>query len=198
MPTRTRTLTDVEHSGEIGPDGASVDGGRPANAGRVAIENVVILTASPLRVWSVLTDFVAHPQWKPFTQLAGEAVEGGAATYSFRIGGLGKPVTTTADIIRAEKPVAFAWTAGVPKLMLFEEIYERERDPVGTRLRHSLRIHGFLSGVWTALLRRKLHAGLVQSDRCLERQLRRLAAQPGAKPRPAAQHHAGRKVRRHK
>jgi uncharacterized protein YndB with AHSA1/START domain len=174
------------------------DDGRPANVWRAAIENVVILTASPLRVWSVLTDFAAHPQWKPFTQLAGEAVEGGAATYSFVIAGLGKPITTEADIIRVEKPVAFAWTAGVAKLLLFEEIYELEPDPAGTRLRHSLRFHGFLSGVWTALLRRKLQAGLVQSDRCLDRQLRRLAAQPSMKPRPSPVRHGGRKNRRRK
>ncbi|RMB51254.1 hypothetical protein C8J44_3509, partial [Sphingomonas sp. PP-CE-3A-406] len=58
-------MTDVEHGGAIGPVGASPDAARPANAGRAAIENVVILTASPLRVWSVLTDFAAHSQWKP-------------------------------------------------------------------------------------------------------------------------------------
>jgi hypothetical protein len=178
MPMRTRAMTDVEHG--------------------AAIENVVILTASPLRVWSVLTDFAAHSQWKPFTQLAGEAVEGGEATYSFLIGGLGKPVTTAADITRVEKPVAFAWTAGVAKLLQFEEIYELERDPVGTRLRHSLCFHGFLSGMWTALLRRKLQAGLVQSDLCLDRQLRRLAVQPGVKPRPASPRHGGRKTRGHR
>lgn len=191
-------MTDVDPGRAIGPVGALHDSGRSSNAGRAAIENVVILTASPLRVWSVLTDFAAHPQWKPFTQLAGEAVEGGEATYSFRIGGLGKPVTTAADITRVEKPVAFAWTAGVAKLLLFEEIYELERDPVGTRLRHSLRFHGFLSGMWTALLRRKLQAGLVQSDRCLDRQLRRLATYPGVKPRPAAPRHGGQKNRRHR
>jgi uncharacterized protein YndB with AHSA1/START domain len=169
-----------------------------AEVGRGAIENVVILAASPLRVWSVLTDFAAHSQWKPFTQLAGEAVEGGKATYSFVIAGLGKPVTTEADIIRVEKPVAFAWTAGVAKLLLFEEVYELEPDGAGTRLRHSLRFHGFLSGVWTRLLGRKLRIGLVQSDRCLDRQLRRLAAHPNAKPRPAAPRHGGRTHRRPK
>lgn len=191
-------MTDVEHGGAIEPVGARLDGGRPANAERAAIENVVILTASPLRVWSVLTDFAAHSQWKPFTQLAGEAVDGGEATYSFRIGRLGKPITTAADITRVEKPVAFAWTAGVAKLLLFEEVYELERDPVGTRLRHSLRFHGFLGGILTVLLRRKLQAGLAQSDRCLDRQLRRLSAQPGLKPRPAGPRHGGRKTLRHK
>lgn len=182
----------------IDSDGGRRTRGRRADAGQAPIENVVILTASPLRVWSVITDFARHSQWKPFPQLAGEAVEGGEATYSFRIGGLGKPVTTAADITRVEQPVAFAWTAGVAKLLLFEEIYELERDPVGTRLRHSLRFHGFLGGMLTVLLRRKLHTGLAQSDRCLDRQLRRLSAQPGLKPRPAGPRHGGRKTLRHK
>ena len=70
-------MTDVDPGRASGPVGALHDSGRSSSAGRAAIENVVILTASPLRVWSVLTDFAAHPQWKPFTQLAGEAVEGG-------------------------------------------------------------------------------------------------------------------------
>ncbi|KQN00207.1 hypothetical protein ASE82_17815 [Sphingomonas sp. Leaf230] len=184
---------------EAGDAAIDPGGGHRADAvGRTPIENIVTLIASPLRVWSVITDFAGHPQWKPFTQLAGEAVEGGKATYSFRIGGLGKPITTAADIIRVDKPVAFAWTAGVPKLLLFEEVYELEADPAGTRLRHSLRFHGFLSGMWTALLRRRLQAGLVQSDRCLERQLRRLATQPGLKPRPTPVRHGGRKNRRPK
>ena len=175
--------------------GAAIDRDRGR---RAAIENIVILQASPLRVWSVLTDFAGHPRWKPFTQLSGAAVEGGGATYSFRIGGLGKPATSAADIIRVDKPYAFAWTAGLAKLMLFEESYELERSPTGTRLRHSLRFHGRLAGVCTALLRRKLQAGLVQSDRCLERHLRRLAAQPGVRSTPSPALHGGRKPRRHK
>jgi hypothetical protein len=168
------------------------------DAGGAAIENVATLTASPLRVWSVLTDFAAHSQWKPFTQLAGEPVEGGEATYTFRIGGLQKTLTSQADIIRAEKPLAFAWTAGVAKLLLFEESYELESDAAGTRLRHSLRFHGFLSRTLAALLHRKFQASLVESDRCLDRHLRRLAAQPGVKPRLLPPRHGGKKIRRRK
>lgn len=182
----------------VDPDGDRRAGGRPAKAGRAVAENMVILTTSPLRVWSVLTDFAHHRHWKPFIQFAGEAVEGGEAKYTFRIGGLDKPVTTKADIIRVEKPVTFAWTAGVPKLLLFEESYELESDAAGTRLRHSLRFHGFLSGMWAALLRRKLAASLVESDRCLDHHLQRLAAKPGAKPRPLPPRHGGRKTRRRK
>lgn len=60
---------------EAGKAAIDPGGGRPADAvGRTPIENIVILAASPLRVWSVITDFAGHPQWKPFTQLAGEAI----------------------------------------------------------------------------------------------------------------------------
>lgn len=85
---------------------------------------------------------------------------------------------------RAEKPVAVA--------------YEPGRDPAGTRLRHSLRFPASLSGVWTPLLRKKRQIGLVQSDRCLDRPLRRLAAQPGVKPRPAPARNGGKKPGRRK
>ncbi len=186
-------------------DGAGIDlggdrrsGSRSAKAGRASVENIVTLATSPLRVWSVLMDFASHRYWKPFIQLAGEPVEGGEATYTFRIGGLQKTLTSQADIIRAEKPVAFAWTAGVAKLLLFEESYELESDGAGTRLRHSLRFHGFLSRIFAALLHRKFQASLVESDRCLDRHLRRLAAQPGVKPRLLPNRHGGKNTRRRK
>ncbi len=182
----------------VDPDGDRRIGSRPAKAGRAVIENIVILTTSPLRVWSVLTDFASHSHWKPYIQLAGEAVEGGDAEYTFKIKGLDKRLTTKADIVRVEKSVTFAWTAGVANLLLLEESYELESNAAGTRMRHSLRFHGFLSGMWTALLRRKLAASLVESDRCLSHHLRRLAAQPGVKPRPLPPRDGGKKVRRRK
>lgn len=182
----------------IDPGADRVAGGQTDKVGRGIVENIVTLTASSLRVWSVLTDFASHRHWKPYIQLAGEPVEGGEATYTFRIGGLNKPFTTKADIIRVEKPVAFAWTAGVAKLLLLEESYELESYAAGTRLRHSLRFHGLLNEVWAALLRRKLTASLVESDRCLDRHLRRLAAQAVVRPRTPPPRHGGQKARRHK
>lgn len=142
------------------------------------LDHVTILKTSPLRVWTVLTDFAGHAQWKPFIQLAGAAVVGGDATYTFRISGLGKAVTSSADIIRVEKPFAFAWTAGVAKLLLFEEAYELETVPEGTRLLHSLRFSGVFAAPLQWLMIRKVLASLERSDQCLERQLRRLADQP--------------------
>jgi uncharacterized protein YndB with AHSA1/START domain len=147
------------------------------------IDNVTALNAPPLRVWTVLTDFAGHPRWKPFIQLSGAAVPGGDATYTFRIGGLDRSMTSKADIIRADKPLAFAWTAGVAKFLLFEEAYALEGDSTGTRLRQNLRFSGLLASPLAALMRRKLQASLIRSDECLERHLRRLSASPLSKHR---------------
>ncbi len=171
---------------------------QPVRDRRTTVDHVMILQASPLRVWSVLTDFASHRHWKPFIQLSGDAVEGGDAKYSFRVGGLERRITATAEIVRVEKPSAFAWTTGVAKLLLFEEAYELEHAPTGTRLRHSMRFTGLLGGPWLAWRRRTLEAGLVASDRCLERYLRRLAAQSGAKLRPTSARHGFRKNPRQK
>lgn len=160
------------------------------------VDHVAIVAASPLRVWSVLTDFAGHESWKPFIQLAGEAIESGEATYSFRIGGLEKPMTSEATIIRFEKPVVFAWTAGVAKMLLFEERYELADDPGGTQVRHSVRFSGLFSRPLMALMRRKIQASLVTADRCLEQHLRRLATQPIARPRPVSSNHASRRARK--
>jgi uncharacterized protein YndB with AHSA1/START domain len=154
------------------------------------IDNVTTLKAPPLRVWTVLTDFAGHPRWKPFIQLSGAAAVGGDATYTFRIGGLDKSITAEADIIRVDKPLAFAWTAGVAKFLLFEEAYALESDPTGTRLRHSLRFSGLFASPLAALMRRKLQASLVRSDECLERHLRHLS--PSQRPKdPAPPSRAG-------
>lgn len=162
---------------------------------RTTVDHIMILQASPLRVWSVLTDFAGHRYWKPFIQLEGDAVEGGDARYSFRVGGLGKTITAAADITCVNKPSAFAWSTGVAKLLLFEEAYELEPIPTGTRLRHSMSFTGLLGGPWLALRRRTLEASLVSSDRSLERYLRRLAAQSGAKLRPTSARHGVKKTR---
>ncbi len=160
------------------------------------IDNVVSLKASPLRVWSVLTDFAGHAHWKPFIQLSGAAVPGGEATYTFRIGGLDKPVTAKADITRVDKPLVFAWTTGVTKLLLFEEAYALESEPTGTRLRHSLRLSGLLGIPLAALMRRKFQASLVRSDVCLERHLRRISAQQTPKGRALPPRHSVKSNRR--
>ena len=184
-----------------GVEDASVGGSPDAQqvrARRTTVDHVTILQASPLRVWSVLTDFAGHRNWKPFIQLAGDAIEGGDSTYSYRVGGLDKRITATAAIIRVEKPREFAWTAGVSKLLLFEEAYELESAPTGTRLRHSMRFTGLLGGPLVALRRRILEASLVTSDRCLERYLRRLAANSSAKLRSASARHGVKKTGRQK
>ncbi|MCE7798692.1 SRPBCC family protein [Sphingobium sufflavum] len=147
------------------------------------IENVTSLKASPLRVWSVLTDFAGHARWKPFIQLSGAAVQGGEAAYIFRIGKLDKEITAKADIICIDKPRMFAWTAGVPKLLLFEENYTLETEATGTRMRHSLHLSGLVGTPMAAIMRHKFHASLVRSDASLERHLRRRAAHPSAKGR---------------
>ena len=147
------------------------------------IENVTSLKASPLRVWSVLTDFAGHARWKPFIQLSGTAVQGGEAAYIFRIGKLDKEITAKADIICIDKPRMFAWTAGVPKLLLVEETYTLEMEATGTRVRHSLHFTGLLGVPLAAMMRGTIQVSLVRSDAGLERYLRRLAAQPSAKGR---------------
>lgn len=160
------------------------------------IDNVTSLKASPLRVWSVLTDFAGHSQWKPFIQLSGAAVPGGEANYTFRIGGLDKPVTAKADITRVDKPLAFVWTTGVAKILLFEEAYTLESEPTGTRLRHSLGFSGLLGGLLAAMMRRKLKASLTRSDSCLERHLRRLSSQQAPKARTSPPRHSAKSHRR--
>lgn len=170
--------------------------GRPVETS-MSVENAVVLTASPLRVWTLLTDFARQAEWKPFIRLAGDAHVGGSATYSFHLPVLDRSVSSDAEILTAEKPDAFAWAAGLSKMLQVEEWYELADDPAGTRMVHSLRFAGIFARPLLAMKRRKLEASLAVSDRCLDRHLRRLAAQPNRKPRlPVFSHGGGKKHRR--
>lgn len=160
------------------------------------IDNVTSLKASPLRVWLVLTDFARHPQWRPFIQLSGAAIPGGAANYTFRIGGRDRPVTAKADITRIDKPFVFAWATGIANILLFEEAYALEREPTGARLRHSLRLSGLLGGLLMTMMRPRLKASLIRSDQCLERHLRRLSSQQTPKEWNLHSNHSAKSQRR--
>jgi hypothetical protein len=160
------------------------------------IENVTSLKASPLRIWSVLTDFAGHARWKPFIKLSGAAAQGGEAAYIFRIDKLDKEITAKADITCIDKPRMFAWIAGVPKLLLFEENYLLEMEATGTCVRQSLHLSGLFGTPMAAIMRRTFHASLVRSDARLERHLRRLAAHPSTKGRTLAPRNGFRSNRR--
>ena len=73
------------------------------------IDTSIDIAAPRERVWSILTDFGAFPDWNPFIRSAeGEARKG--ARLEILIGAPGsKSMTFKPVVIEAEAPRAFAW-----------------------------------------------------------------------------------------
>ena len=113
------------------------------------------IDAAPERVWEVLTDFPAHPQWNPFIrEIAGEVREGAGLVVVLGPPG-GKPMTFRPTVVQAEAARAFAWlgTLGAPWIFRGEHRFRLEPLPDGgTRLHHG----EVFGGLLVPLMRRSL------------------------------------------
>jgi hypothetical protein len=91
------------------------------------------INASAERVWHVLTDFVAFPQWNPFIrQISGELKVGGTLDVYLQPSGQRgmrfRPVVLAAEPSRKLRWLGRAW--GIPKLFDGEHSFTIERlDP---------------------------------------------------------------------
>ncbi|MBX3595250.1 MULTISPECIES: SRPBCC family protein [unclassified Sphingomonas] len=107
------------------------------------VENELLLTAKPARVWQTLLDFERYSLWHPYIRLTGEPKLGG--TLGFHHGSplrRGRQVRNRAVISRLEVNTAFEWQTGVARLFIVAEGFELKSHPSGTRLRHWLAYQG--------------------------------------------------------
>lgn len=73
------------------------------------LETAVEIDASPERVWDVLTDFAAYPEWNPFiTRITGEAREGGRLEIRVEPPG-GRGMTFKPTVLAATPPRELRW-----------------------------------------------------------------------------------------
>ena len=107
------------------------------------------IDAEPGRVWAILMDFEAYPEWNPFiTSIQGERTVGARIRARLQPAG-GRGVTMTPSVTVNEPGIAFGWLGklgGVPHL--FDGSHRFEVQPIdgGTRTRfvQSERFRGIL------------------------------------------------------
>jgi hypothetical protein len=114
-----------------------------------SIETSIDIAASPARVWSVLTDFAAYPQWNPFiTRIAGAPVVGGRLVVTIQPPGR-KAMMFRPVVLVATPDVELRWRGRLLMPGLFDGEHAFRLAPAGggCRLDHGEVFTGLLSGL---------------------------------------------------
>lgn len=114
-----------------------------------AIDTSIDIAASPARVWEILTDFAAYPQWNPFiTRVAGLPVAGGRLVVTIQPPGR-KPMMFRPIVLAATPEVELRWRGRLlmPGLFDGEHLFRLSPADGGCRLDHSEVFSGLLAGL---------------------------------------------------
>src|SRR6185437_17113402 len=109
------------------------------------IATEILIQAPPERVWSMLTDFAAYPDWNPFIEsIEGRAEWGERLTVHIRAGGSAhvfRPV-----VLQATAPTRLRWLGrvGFPGMFDGEHGFELKAESSASRLLQTESFQGFL------------------------------------------------------
>jgi hypothetical protein len=129
------------------------------------------IDASPARVWDVLTDFAAYPDWNPFIRRIGGPVAVGARLET-RIQPPGsRGMTLRPAILAAEPDHELRWLGhlGVPGLFDGEHGFRIERiGPERVRFVQEERLSGLLAPLLWRLIEGNTRQGFEQMNQALK------------------------------
>ena len=129
------------------------------------------IAAPPGRVWDVLTDFAAYPEWNTVISKArAELHEGGKLRFRIKIEAAPE-LGFRARIVRCEPGRELAWRGGaplVPGLAWGEHYFRLSPHESGTLLTHGERFGGLLG----LLLRGQAHARVTRTYEGFNRALK--------------------------
>lgn len=115
------------------------------------------IDASPQRVWQVLTDLSAFPDWNPFIVRAEGRIEvGSRLTLRMQPVG-GRAATLQPTVTEAVDGSELRWrgTVGLPGLLDAEHVFRLTALEGGTRLQQDEYFHGLLVPLMTTFLHRR-------------------------------------------
>ncbi len=136
------------------------------------LSTVIDIDANTQRVWQVLTDLAAYPDWNPFIVRAEGRVEvGGRLKLRMQPVG-GRAVTLKPTVMEVVEGSRLRWrgSVGVPGLMDAEHVFElTARDGGGVRLDHHEHFHGLLVPLFTTSLHRQTLPAFAAMNEALKR-----------------------------
>ena len=109
------------------------------------VSSAIEIAAPPERVWAVLTDLAAYPQWNPlFPQASGQIVVGGRLTLASRPT-VGRAMTIRPKVVAAEPGAELRWVSSLPGIIGGEHSFTLTAAGHGTRLVQSETFSGLLA-----------------------------------------------------
>lgn len=145
---------------------------------RRLIETETLIDASPARVWSVLAEFAAYPQWNPFiTAVEGKAVLDQRLTVTFAVPGR-KPPVFRPRVTEATPESLLTWKGRLGPGGLFdgEHSFELTRRGDKTHLWHAERFGGLIVPFMSAGFYRAVEHGFKAMNLALKQRAERPAA----------------------
>ena len=136
-----------------------------------AIRTEIDIDASPARVWTVLTDFGAYPDWNPFfTSVTGRAEVGQQLVATVRPNG-GAGITFKPTVLKVDKDKEFRWRGKllVPGLFDGEHYFTMEPKAAGgTRFVHGEHFSGLLVGLAKSTLDKGTKNAFIAMNKALK------------------------------
>ena len=135
------------------------------------------IAASPDKVWQVLLDFEAYPQWNPFlVSVKGEARVGTYLDNTIR-NGQRKDMRFQPEVLRVEAGREFRWKGKLFVKGLFDGEHYFKLEPVGqrhTRLIHGEQFTGVLSGLLMKMIGEDTKAGFEAMNQALKQRVEQM------------------------
>lgn len=117
------------------------------------IRTECLIPAEPARVWAVLSDFAAWPDWNPLNLSAeGPLAEGAKVRMVFRnlAGRPGTVIRQTVTLVACTPGRELAWTGDVPILFHGRHGFLLSEEAGGTRVVQTEALSGLLPATWSA------------------------------------------------
>lgn len=115
----------------------------------------IVINAPVAKVWNILADFAAYPQWNPFiVSVSGTAVAGGHITNHMRMAN-GKTMVFSPKVLRMEPGRELRWigSMGMPYIFDGEHVFELTANSDGTT---TLSQYEFFRGILVPFMKRML------------------------------------------
>ena len=134
------------------------------------------ISAAPERVWQILTDFDALPEWNPFMRRASGDVEVGAKLEVFMQPSGGRGMTFRPTVVEAAPNREFRWLGNMGVRGLFDGehtlVIERRGDD-RVRLLHYELFRGLLVAPLLRLIGANTRRGFEEMNRALKERAER-------------------------
>ena len=139
----------------------------------IRIETSVSLAATPERVWAVLTDFAAYPDWNPLVlQVEGEASPGARLRLLIaQPDGSGVRRRLSARIDEWRPGARLGWTGGPWPIFRGRHWFDLAEEAAGTLLRHGETMSGLYPWLDRRTIGERFRPGYEAMNEALARRL---------------------------